>query len=130
MTAVIVGGEVVEKDHLLPFVLSVPRTENTKKRSQYSQNPNAMTETAAELLAECQARNVVIQTHGGRLEIDAPESELTPELLARLHAKGGVGRSVAGSGGRVGGKGRSPRLPGRSGRRRPRGSGTTCGPPE
>lgn len=40
--------------------------------------------TAAELLAECHARRIDLQPHGGRLDIDAPEAELTPELLVRL----------------------------------------------
>lgn len=40
--------------------------------------------TAAELLAECQARRIILQAHGGQLDIDAPAGILTPELLARL----------------------------------------------
>jgi hypothetical protein len=40
--------------------------------------------TAAELLADCHARRIDLQAHGGQLDIDAPAGELTPELLARL----------------------------------------------
>jgi ribosomal protein L37AE/L43A len=42
--------------------------------------------TAAEVLAECHARNIMLQAHGGRLDIDAPGDALTPDLLARLQA--------------------------------------------
>ena len=34
--------------------------------------------TAAELLAECHARRIALQAHGGQLDIDAPAGELTP----------------------------------------------------
>ena len=40
--------------------------------------------TAAELLAECQARNIVLQPNGGQLDLDAPAGALTDELLQRL----------------------------------------------
>jgi len=39
---------------------------------------------ATELLVECDARKIVLQPRGGRLDIDAPEGELMPDLLARL----------------------------------------------
>jgi len=42
--------------------------------------------TAAELLADCTAREIILTVRGDRLEIDAPEVELTPELMARLQA--------------------------------------------
>ena len=40
--------------------------------------------TAVELLAECQARQIDLQAHGGQLDIDAPAGALTEELLERL----------------------------------------------
>lgn len=40
--------------------------------------------TAVELVAECQARNIVLEPSGGQLDIDAPRAALTPELLALL----------------------------------------------
>jgi len=43
--------------------------------------------TAAELLAECRVRNVILQAHGDRLDIDGPEHELTPDLLALLRTR-------------------------------------------
>jgi len=43
--------------------------------------------TAAELLAECQARRIALQAHGGQLDIDAPAGELTDELLQALRTK-------------------------------------------
>ncbi len=39
---------------------------------------------AVKLLGECQARNIILQVHGGQLDIDAPVGELTEELLQRL----------------------------------------------
>ena len=42
--------------------------------------------TAAELLADCAAREIILTAQEDRLEIDAPEAELTPDLLARLQA--------------------------------------------
>lgn len=42
--------------------------------------------TAAELLGECQTRGLILQSRGGRVDIDAPEGELTPELLEALKA--------------------------------------------
>lgn len=38
----------------------------------------------ADLLAECHAKDIVLQSNAGRLDIDAPGDALTPELLARL----------------------------------------------
>lgn len=44
--------------------------------------------SAAELLAECQARDIDLHAHGGQLDIDAPAGAMTDELLQRLrHAK-------------------------------------------
>jgi hypothetical protein len=40
--------------------------------------------TAAELLAECHARNIILQALSDRLDIDAPAGELTDELLQAL----------------------------------------------
>lgn len=40
--------------------------------------------SAAELLAECQARNIVLEPNEGELDIDAPAGALTDELLQRL----------------------------------------------
>lgn len=40
--------------------------------------------TAAELLAECQARDIDLQAHNGQLDIDAPAGALTDEILQRL----------------------------------------------
>jgi hypothetical protein len=40
--------------------------------------------SAAELLAECQARYIDLQAHGEQLDIDAPAGALTDELLQRL----------------------------------------------
>jgi hypothetical protein len=42
--------------------------------------------TAAELLAECHAKKIILQAHDGHLDIDAPGDALTPALLARLQA--------------------------------------------
>jgi hypothetical protein len=39
---------------------------------------------AAELLAECQTRDIDLRARDGRLEIDAPKDELTAELLEAL----------------------------------------------
>lgn len=44
-----------------------------------------MSKTAAEILAECQAHGIILQPlPGGRLDVDGPAGELTPELLQRL----------------------------------------------
>ena len=40
--------------------------------------------SVAELLAECQARDINLQARGGQLDIDAPASALTDELSQRL----------------------------------------------
>jgi len=40
--------------------------------------------TSVELLADCRARHIVLTARDGRLEIDAPEQELTVELLQLL----------------------------------------------
>lgn len=42
--------------------------------------------TAVELLAECNALDIVLQRHGDRLNIDAPQGTLTSELTARLRS--------------------------------------------
>jgi hypothetical protein len=42
--------------------------------------------TAAQLLADCQARDIVLTAAGDRLNVDAPKAELTPELVAKLQA--------------------------------------------
>jgi len=56
--------------------------------------------TAPELLAECQARNIDLQAHGGQLDIDAPRDALTDELLQRLRdAKGELLAMLQGSNG-------------------------------
>jgi hypothetical protein len=39
-----------------------------------------------ELLAECEARGIRLTLAGDRLEIDAPQVALTPDLLDRLKA--------------------------------------------
>ena len=43
-----------------------------------------MTGTAVELLSFCWSRNVVLTPIGHRLKVDAPEAELTPDLVNRL----------------------------------------------
>ncbi|NLF70051.1 MAG: hypothetical protein GX575_13485 [Candidatus Anammoximicrobium sp.] len=40
--------------------------------------------TAAELLAECHARRIDLQAHGGQLDIDGPAGEVTDDLLQTL----------------------------------------------
>ncbi len=45
--------------------------------------------TVAELLADCHARHIDLQAHGGQLDVDAPAGELTPDLIAPLTAHKG-----------------------------------------
>ncbi len=40
--------------------------------------------TATELLVECDALDIVLEPHGDRLDIDAPEGTLSSDLLTRL----------------------------------------------
>ncbi len=81
--------------------------ENAFGHSETTNRERVSIMVTAELLAECQARNIILQAHGGRLDVDAPAGALTAELLQRLRdtkgelvamlASGPVGGALGGA---------------------------------